>query len=320
MSPAGPTDGEDLGGRARVAVTQPRPARAERLLVSHPRHRRGVAGAVDRERRARRARARCGSTPAPLAAVRDRRAASRRVAAGGGVLVVHVLTSVLDGFAPISLLDARDPVRLAVPAALAGSRRAGVRPADRAGGHEPDSPAAGLPDVAGDPLAGVRELAGRGAARARHGQRHQGLVDARAHRRVRRGRAGRGVARIAAADAAPSGSGRRRSRRRPARAPGGLMVFAVEGPLQRGWARRAGTPASLLGADAAAAGRCRRAARRRGATRRGRFRRPCSRHDLASRPCAGRRGRRSDAETSGGARGILRVRLVGAPSPAVACR
>jgi methionine sulfoxide reductase heme-binding subunit len=36
--------------------------------------------------------------------------------------------------------------------------------------------------------------------------------------------------------------------------PVGLMIFTVAGPLQQGWAKRAGTPSSLLGKPAASAG------------------------------------------------------------------
>ena len=108
-----------------------RDARAERLLVPRARHRRGRARAADRERRARDPR---------LGPVRGRRAGrgsrSTRVHRDLSllvlvVLVIHIVTSVLDGFAPITPARRRDPVQLALPAAVARARHAVVRPAAR---------------------------------------------------------------------------------------------------------------------------------------------------------------------------------------------
>ena len=92
----------------------------------------------------------------------------------------------------------------------------------------------------------------------------------------------------------------------------GLVVFAVEGPLQHGWARRSGTPASLLAPHAVASTVTVSTARRAA----GHAPRPFS---------ATISGTISQAQVSGGAvvdlalnftggeRGILRVRLAGAP-------
>src|SRR5205823_392607 len=102
-------------------------------------------------------------------------------------------------------------------------------------------------------------------------------------------------------------------------APVGIAIFAVQGPLAHGWARRAGTPAKLLGPSAAGA--------------------PASAQipktttqpppvDPASRPFTDRMsGTVSQTATSGGAiiqlqlrlnghvQGTLRVRLGGQPLP-----
>ena len=100
------------------------------------------------------------------------------------VLVVHIVTSVLDSFAPITLRRRGDPVPGSLPAAVAGVRRAVVRPADGARRSRACvRRRLGYARLAGDPLARLRELAGGGAARARDGQRHEGVVDAGADRR-----------------------------------------------------------------------------------------------------------------------------------------
>jgi hypothetical protein len=92
----------------------------------------------------------------------------------------------------------------------------------------------------------------------------------------------------------------------------GLVLFAVEGPLQHGWARRAGTPASLLAPHTASAS----VPVSTTAASRGHAPRPFS---------ATISGTISQQEVSGGAivdlqlnftggeRGVLRVRLAGAP-------
>ena len=163
-----PRAGRSRRTRSRVASS------TERLLVPDARHGRGRSAAADRERRARRARVGAVRRPArwPRFAIDTlHRDVSLLVLV---LLVLHIVTSVLDSFAPIKLIDAVIPFGVDVPAAVARARRAGVRPAARARGHEPAAPAARLPLVARDPLARVRELAGRGVPRARHRQRHEG--------------------------------------------------------------------------------------------------------------------------------------------------
>lgn len=95
--------------------------------------------------------------------------------------------------------------------------------------------------------------------------------------------------------------------------PLGLAVFALAGPLQRGWARRAGTPAALLAKASVPASRLRIPASR-------------LRAPSATRPfSASLTGTATQKlapggaivdlalRLSGGARGRLRVRLAGAP-------
>ena len=162
------------------------------------------------------------------------------------VLVIHIVTSVLDGFAPIRLFDGVIPfVTPYRPLWMGlGTLSFDLLLAHR--DHQPGAAPAGLSGLAGGALARVRQLAGRGAARAGHRQRRQAVVDARADRSVHRGRAGRGVDPIASVSSDQVGL------RAPATAlavitPIGLAVFTLAGPLQHGWARRAGTPSSLLG-------------------------------------------------------------------------
>ena len=94
------------------------------------------------------------------------------------LVVLHVITSVLDGFAPITLLDGVIPflspyrplwlglgtlsfdLLIALVVTSLVRRRLGYRV------------------LAGGALARVRQLAGRGAARARHRERRQVVVDA----------------------------------------------------------------------------------------------------------------------------------------------
>ena len=164
-----------------------------------------------------------------------------------------MVTSVLDGFAPIKLTDAIIPFATPLPAAVDGAGSAVLRPADRAGRNEPDAPPARLPLMARDPLAGVRELAGRGAARPRHGHRHRRAGGCCADGRVRSG--GRG--RLAGPDRAGAiGHARdaRGNRGAAIATPLGIAIFTLAGPLQHGWARRAGTPAKLLAREHG--GRC----------------------------------------------------------------
>ena len=83
----------------------------------------------------------------------------------------HVVTSVLDPFAPLRLTDAVIPFAGALPPAVGRARRAGVRPPARRTGHEPGAAANRRPRVAGRALGGVRLLAARARAHARNRQR-----------------------------------------------------------------------------------------------------------------------------------------------------
>jgi hypothetical protein len=88
----------------------------------------------------------------------------------------------------------------------------------------------------------------------------------------------------------------------------GLVVFAVEGPLQHGWARRSGTPASLLAPHAAS--------RVTVSTAVGHAPRPFSATlsgTISQSEAAGGEVVDLALNFSGGAHGILRVRLAGAP-------
>ena len=101
-------------------------------------------------------------------------------------------------------------------------------------------------------------------------------------------------------------------------APVGIAIFTLAGPLQRGWARRAGTPASLLarGADPVAVRAASRPATRTSPRRTDTLKEPFN---------ATLNGTISQTQepggaivdlalgVSGGARGQLRVRLAGAP-------
>ncbi|HUJ34989.1 MAG TPA: ferric reductase-like transmembrane domain-containing protein [Solirubrobacteraceae bacterium] len=168
------------------------------------------------------------------------------------VLVIHIVTSVLDGFAPITLLD-------------------GVIPF-----NSPYRPLwLGLGTLSFDLLVAiavtslVRRRLGYRAWRAVHWLAYASWPVAVLH--------GLGTgsdvkqwwmlaltvvcimavliavwARIAHVDAAHAGL------RAPATAlavitPIGLMIFTLAGPLQHGWAKRAGTPASLLGGSSGGA-------------------------------------------------------------------
>ena len=128
-----------------------------------------------------------------MAAVRDRRSPPRRLVARGR----RARDPHRDQRARRVRADhaARrgDPVRVSVSPAVAGPRDSGVRSAHRDRRHEPRAPAARLPRVADRALARLRQLAGRGAARARDRQRRQAVVDARADRDLHRRRAGRGL-------------------------------------------------------------------------------------------------------------------------------
>ncbi len=95
-------------------------------------------------------------------------------------------------------------------------------------------------------------------------------------------------------------------------APIGIAAFTLAGPLQRGWARRAGTPSNLLGARSApVAGRLPPA--RSAPTR---LKAPFSARlagKVTQTQAAGGSLVDMSLRLSGGARGRLRVRLAGAP-------
>jgi Ferric reductase like transmembrane component len=168
------------------------------------------------------------------------------------VLVIHIVTSVLDGFAPISLLD-------------------GVIPFT-----SPYRPLwLGLGTLSFDLLVAiaitsiVRRRIGYGAWRAIHWLAYASWPVAVLH--------GLGTGSdvkqwwmlaltvvcivavlVAAWTRIAHVSSDHAGLRAPATAlavitPIGLMIFTVAGPLQRGWAKRAGTPASLLGGSSSAA-------------------------------------------------------------------
>ena len=244
-SPAGR---EEAWPHDRVATGTPG------ALVPDPRHRRGDARAADAERRAR-ASSRCERWRAGgRAAVRGRGAAPRPSRCSSlALLAVHVLTAVLDSFAPIRLLDAVVPFArryrplwlglgalaldglLAVIVTSLVRRRLGLR-AWRAR-------ALGSPTRAGR----SRWCTGSAPAPTRSAPWMLALT-----RRLRRGRAGRGgVARWLARR--PAHAARARPAAGAAAAPLGSRsrLAARSGPLAPGWARRSGTPARLLASRAA---------------------------------------------------------------------
>ena len=159
------------------------------------------------------------------------------------VLVVHIVTSVLDGFVPITLLDGVIP--FSPPTArVARARSLGLRCAAGRGHHEPAAPPHRFSGLARRALGGLRELAGgrRPWPRHRHRCRSSWIswsrpVHGRDRRRSRRaGAARRHRARLRTR--AVAGHGRA--------TPLVLAVFTVIGPLAPRWARRAGTPVSVL--------------------------------------------------------------------------
>jgi DMSO/TMAO reductase YedYZ heme-binding membrane subunit len=222
-------------------------------------------------------------------------------------LVLHVLTSVLDGFAPVSLLDALIPFR---------------------GSYRPFW--LGLGALSFDLLIALvitsilRRRLGYRSWRAIHWLAYASWPVAVFHGL---GTGSDSVAwwmlaltgacvaavlvavwvRIASTDS---------SVRAPALAAStavvaGLVVFAVEGPLQHGWARRSGTPASLLGPRAASrvtvstvGGSAGHAPRPFSATVSG---------TVSQTAVSGGEIVDLALNFTGGARGILRVRLAGAP-------
>ena len=84
------------------------------------------------------------------------------------VLVIHIVTSVLDGFAPITLLDGVIPFNSPYRPLWLGLGTLSFDLLVAIAVTSLRAPAAGLSRLARGPLARVRELAGRSAARARH--------------------------------------------------------------------------------------------------------------------------------------------------------
>ena len=91
---------------------------------------------------------------------------------------VHIMTAVADRFAPIRIVDLFVPFVGYVPAVLARARCGRARSAARARDHEPAARTHRLSRVASRALGGIRLLADRAAARARHRQRHAGSMGA----------------------------------------------------------------------------------------------------------------------------------------------
>ena len=160
------------------------------------------------------------------------------------LLSAHVLTAVLDPFAHLRALDAVVPLAAVVPAAVARARSGRVRPGDRSRGDQPGSCAPRPARLAGGPLARVRVLAGRVAARPRDRNRREHHLAAGAGRALR----GRRHRRRRDAARALAGLERRAPRRRPrdprGDARGGRRVrrpgsAAVRVGTPRGHARRA---------------------------------------------------------------------------------
>ena len=95
--------------------------------------------------------------------------------------------------------------------------------------------------------------------------------------------------------------------------PIAIAIFTLAGPLQSGWARRAGTPARLLAAHVSAP-----AAAARPASTRRTLRLPLSATlagNLSQSPAAGGTIIDLGLQVTGGAHGELRIRLAGAPLP-----
>jgi hypothetical protein len=92
----------------------------------------------------------------------------------------------------------------------------------------------------------------------------------------------------------------------------GLVVFAVEGPLQHGWARRSGTPAALLAPHAASSVPVSTAGTSAGHAPRS-FSATVS-GTISQTAVSGGEVVDLALNFSGGERGILRVRLAGAPA------
>ncbi len=163
-----------------------RRGRAERVLVPGPRNGRGVAAVAHRQCRPGRARFAALLGRSAVAALCHRHAAPRHLPAG------HRRADRARDHQRARRLRSdpadrrRDPFRLGLPAAVAGPGCGRVRRDARPGADELAAPPARIRRLAAHPLARLRELAGGPAARPWHRKRHERVVDARAHRRVRR--------------------------------------------------------------------------------------------------------------------------------------
>ena len=183
--------------------------------------------------------------PTRVAPVRDRPAPPRRSLLVVGFLVVHIAHRVLDGFAGIALLAAVVPG--ATPTGRSGSGSApGVRPAARPGGHQPGA-AAPRATAPGAPSTGWRTCRGRSRSSTDSvpapTPRRGGFSDSSdLHRAVL-------IALVRVARESALTPGRRTTGFGVTIAVClGIALFALAGPLQPHWAKRAGTPAALLGA------------------------------------------------------------------------
>ena len=161
-------------------------------------------------------------------------------------LVVHIITAVLDSFVSISLRQRRDPVHRFLPAAVARARGGGVRPDAGGGDHQPRSATAWAMSTwravhwlayAAWPVAVVHGFGTGSDVR----QTWLEAINVACILAVLAAVAGRTMIgwpenlrlRISALATA-------------AVFAGGLVVWLPGGPLGKGWARRAGTPASAL--------------------------------------------------------------------------
>ena len=177
-------------------------------------------------------------------------------------IAVHIATAIVDGFAPIGWLDTVRAVSLRVPTDVARPRHGRLRPVGR---HRADEPAPAphrSPRLARRALGRVRavgrSLWSTGSARGPTPPRRRSSVSssfAWLPSCSRCGGASPPDGRIAS-DSASSSQPPARWRHWRSR------VWAFAGPLQPGWARRAGTPASLLGGTPSAADGRRRPAER----------------------------------------------------------
>ena len=210
----------------------------------------------------------------------------------------------------------RAAVRRRLPAALARARRARPRPAHRAHRHEPACAAAWVCGPGGA-CTGWPTPAGRSRSSTAWGTGSdtRTTLDAGLHARLRDGRAGRD--RVAAGErlARPQRRAQRCTRdHRASRSPRS-RVWLPRGPLADGWARRSGTPKTLLAASrpprAAAAPPPSRFAKRFSAGLRGKLREGTSKGGLAVVDLRLR--------LTGGVGGVLRIRIAGRPAlPAAA--